>query len=496
MEQDRALPPDPAVLAETHISWVLLSGDHAFKVHKPVRTDFLDRRDRAQRRLACEEEVRVNARLAPDVYRGVGSISLDGEDLEPVVVMRRMPASRRLTALLDSDDGRGLVREVARTVAAFHGRAEVVTSEAAGVVATANALRRRWGEDLAGLREATSGLTGEGDEVEAQLDEIERLADAYIAGRAPLFEERIAAGMVRDGHGDLLAEDIFCLDDGPRILDALAFDAELRTVDVLADVAFLVMDLQRLGHRDLAIAFLRDYCEFSGEHHPGSLAHLYVAQRALVRAKVAAIRQQQDPGAGDEALAFLDQTLDHLVRARVRLVLVGGLPGSGKSTLAGRLSDDHGWVVLSSDEIRRDLRLRKKDIGEDAYGPDAVAAVYRRLLVEAGRLLERGYSVILDASWTSAERREEARALARHHHGSVTELRCAVPLELSRQRIRARARGSTESEATVESVDVLAERVDDWPEALAVDTSETGSHPSGSLPTPMWLRAAVTLRRR
>ena len=188
--------------------------------------------------------------------------------------------------------------------------------------------------------------------------------------------------MVRDGHGDLLAEDIFCLDDGPRILDCLAFDDELRWGDVLGDVAFLVMDLERLGHPDLARSLLADHGEFSGEHHPGSLAHLYVAQRALVRAKVAALRTSQT-GSGKgpttpEVEALLGMAVGHLRRAEVRLALVGGLPGSGKSTLAGRMADELGWVVLSSDAVRRDAGLRYQDLHDpSAYDPATVGAGVR-----------------------------------------------------------------------------------------------------------------------
>ncbi len=478
-------PDRPASLVETHISWVLLSGDRAMKILKPIRTDFLDHSTLDDRRRACAEEVRCNARLAPDVYLGTGALSFAGEELEPVIVMRRMPDDRRLARLLDADDAGELVREVARAVAAFHARAEVADETTAHELASADALVRRWDDDIAGLRAAAGEL-----EVEDRIIRIEDLAHTYLAGRGPLFEDRIARGLVRDGHGDLLAEDIFCLADGPRILDCLAFDPRLRTVDVLADVAFLVMDLQRLGHPDLAIAFLRAYCEFSDEHHPGSLAHLHVAQRALVRAKVAAIRHQQDdPTAGDDVHRYLDQALDHLRRAEPRLVLIGGIPGSGKSTLAERLSREQGWMILSSDETRRDLGLRRRDIGDDAYRPETVARVYDRMLDEAGQLLARGHPVVLDASWSSAAHRESARRVARDHGARLMELRCEATRAVCRSRIAARAPGESESEADPDIVDLLADRSDDWPEALAVDTTEPEERLVLAVTTAaLWLR--------
>src|SRR5207248_5092618 len=168
--------------------------------------------------------------------------------------------------------------------------------------------------------------------------------------------QRIALGAVRDGHGDLQAEDIFCLDDGPRILDCIEFDDRLRHVDVLADVAFLAMDLERLGAPEAAATFLARYREFARESYPPSLAHHYIAARAHVRCKVACLRHRQgDDGGADAARGLLDLTARHLEAARVRLVLVGGLPGTGKSTVAAALADATGWVVLRSDEVRKDV---------------------------------------------------------------------------------------------------------------------------------------------
>lgn len=456
---------DDAASAETHISWLLLRGDRAFKVLKPVRTDVLDFGDVEHRRTACEQEVALNARLAPDVYLGVGSLTLGGDELEPVVVMRRMPASRRLAALLDDPDAAEHVRSVARAVAVFHAGARVLDEDEAVSVASAAALTHRWADDLAGLRDIG------GTDLRDWVERIEAMVLPYLEGRAELFEDRIEWGMVRDGHGDLLAEDIFCLDDGPRILDCLAFSDSLRCGDVLADVAFLVMDLQRLGHPELARRFLHDYCEFSGEHHPGSLAHLYVAQRALVRAKVTALRERQVDGGREAVIGLLELVVDHLQRAQLRTVLVGGLPGSGKSTFAQRMADEFGWTVISSDEVRRDLGLRYADLGgDDAYDPATVARVYEAMRRRGAHLLRHGMSVVLDATWTSAEQRARTREIVGAAGAAILEVRCEAPPEVCQQRIRARGPGSP-SEATPDVVDVLAARRDPWPESLVLDTT-------------------------
>jgi uncharacterized protein len=454
--------PAPPAIAETHISWVILTEDRALKIAKPVVTDVLDQSTVELRRAACAREVELNSRLAPDVYLGVGELMLDEERIEPVVVMRRMPSDRRLSALLDGPDAEDLVRAVARQVSEFHARAEVLDGDTATSAASSAALRRRWEADLAGM------LDVGGTSVSGRVDEARDRARSYIEGRAALLDERIRTGMVRDGHGDLLADDIFCLDDGPRILDCLAFSDELRHGDVLADVAFLVMDLQRLGHGELGRSFLRDYCEFSGEHHPASLSHLYVAQRCLVRAKVGALRAG---GADADVDRLLDMTVDHLDRATVRLVLVGGLPGSGKSTVATGLGDEMGWAVVSSDEVRRDLGLRQADMDESsAYASETVARVYEEMRRRAEDLVAEGISVVLDATWSSEDERERAHAVATEHAAELVELRCDAPLDLCRARVATRT-GPTESEATPAVVDLLQRTHDDWPSAITIDTS-------------------------
>jgi aminoglycoside phosphotransferase family enzyme/predicted kinase len=458
---------------ETHISWVLLAGERAYKIPKPVVTDVVDQGTVERRHAGCARELELNARLAADVYLGVGTIELDGEVLDPVLVMRRMPDDRRLSRLLDGETAGPDLRAVARALAAFHGSASVLQDDQARAVASQDALARRWDADIAGLRAVGDPSMAD------RIDLVHRLALDYVTGRGVLLDERIHDGMIVDGHGDLLADDIFCLDDGPRILDCLAFSDELRCGDVLADVGFLVMDLHRSGHADLGRQFLRWYCEFSGEHHPGSLAHLYVAHRALVRAKVAALRsaQQGRRTAGVEASRLLDLALDHLERATVRVVLVGGLPGSGKSTVAGRFADEFGWAVLSSDEVRRDLGLRTVDIGaEAAYDPATVAAVYDRMRHRAEELVRRGTSVVLDATWSSASERDLLRNAVRGSRSRLVELRCDAPMALCRERVGRRTDPS-HSEATVPVVDLLAERFDTWPEALEVDTSQRQAAP-------------------
>ena len=322
----------PEHVVETHISTVAFDGDVADKRKKAVRFAFVDLSTPELRQAICEREVELNRRFASDVYLGVEDVvDDDGAVVDHAVRMRRMPAERRLSALVRSNaEVAQCVRQVARLMAVAH--AEAATSAEIASVARPAALLRLWEQNLDELEPFVPELLAGGS-----LDEIGLLATQYLEGRSKLLVERIRGGFVLDGHGDLLADDIYCLDDGPRVLDCLEFDDRLRWGDVLYDVGFLAMDLERLGRADLAAAFMRSYREFSAETHPESLEHHYIAYRALVRSKISCLKGS--PADLDEARAYLAQCLRHLQAGQIRLVLVGGLPGTGKSTVAMTLGD-------------------------------------------------------------------------------------------------------------------------------------------------------------
>jgi predicted kinase len=306
--------------------------------------------------------------------------------------------------------------------------------------------------------------------------EIERLVRRYVAGRKRLFDCRIEQGRVVDGHGDLLAEDVFCLDDGPRVLDCLEFDDRLRYVDGLDDAAFLAMDLEQLGAPEAATYFLARYGEYSGDPAPPSLWHHYVAYRAFVRAKVSVIQARQGaPGAEAAARRLASMALRHLRTSAVGLTLVGGLPGSGKSTLSGALADRLGVTLLSSDRMRKELagipaeQSAAADYGEGLYTPEWTARTYAALLERAAALLSSGESVVLDATWSDAAQREAALHLADRTSADLVALHCQVPGELSAARLSTRAPGI--SDAGLDIATAMAAREPPWPEAVPVDTS-------------------------
>jgi aminoglycoside phosphotransferase family enzyme/predicted kinase len=469
-------PGPPADVRETHIGVVFLLGDRAYKVKKPVTTGFLDFSTPQRRLAACRREVELNRRLAPDVYLGVSSVSdaawppgTAPEAVEHLVVMRRMPDDRRLSALVRRGAPvQGHLRALARSVAAFHAsarRGPEITHEGGR-----DALGARWAANVAEVR--TSGAVLAADLVDA----VDRLSRRFLAGREPLLADRCARGRIVDGHGDLMADDVFCLDDGPRALDCLEFDDRLRYLDGLDDVALLAMDLERLGRLDLAAAWLDAYVEFSGDPAPVALRHHYVAYRAFVRAKVACLRSLQgDAAAAARAGRDADIALRHLESGAVRLALIGGLPGTGKSTVAGALADRVGAVLLSSDRIRKELAgLDPYDdasapYGEGLYTPARTDELYGQVLHRAGELLARGESVVVDASWTQRRHRRAAEEVARHTHSDLVQLHCTAPDDVARERVATRAR--TASDATEAVATAIAGHADPWPEARIVLTT-------------------------
>jgi uncharacterized protein len=461
-----------AEVRETHVSTLFFVGDRVYKCKKPVRFGFIDLRRRTAREQACRREVELNRRLAEDVYLGTADvIGTDGRPCDHLVVMQRMPENRRLSTLLASGvDTRRQLRAVARTVAVFH--ASAPTSPAISEAGAWSSVVANWDDNFREMRRFTGSV------LDSDLaHRIERLVRRYLAGREVLFAERIGGGFVRDGHGDLLAEDIFCLDDGPRILDCLEFADRLRYGDVLADVAFLAMDLERLGHPDLAARFLDEYAEFSGEHHPASLAHHYIAYRAHVRAKVACLRHEQgDSAAVQDAHRLLEIAYSHLERGRIVLVLIGGLPGTGKSTLASLLGRSLGWTVLRSDEVRRDVSgsgPAAEVYAHRHYSPDTTAQTYQEILRRAEQLLLRGESVVVDASLIDARWRSLAAAVAQRTSTDLVELHCEVPVGVAARRIMARlSRGDDISDATPEIAARMAVHEASWPSAISIDTNQ------------------------
>ena len=311
--------------------------------------------------------------------------------------------------------------------------------------------------------------------------DVDGLINRFLRGRRPLFDARIAAGRVCDGHGDLLADDIFCTRDGPRVLDCIEFDDQLRWTDTLADVAFLAMDLERLGRSDLARRFLDHYAVAAGDDWAASLEHQYVAHRAAVRAKVACLRHGQgDDTAAARAGALIAMAWAHLRTGRVRLVLVGGPPGTGKSTIARGIAAETSWTVIRSDVVRKELAGMAAHadahaaLDHDLYSLPFTTRTYEALLDRAGEALESGLSVLLDASWSDPGWRRRAGDLAANTSSELIALQCDAPAAVALERVDARAHARDDaSDADTAIAAVMRERFAPWPDARVIDTATT-----------------------
>jgi uncharacterized protein len=466
---------------ETHTGVVVLAGDRAYKAKKPVLTGFLDFRTPEQRERACLREVELNSRLSPDSYLGVAHLTdPTGGPAEPVVVMRRYHDDDRLASMVlrgPDESVRSALDTIAAVLADFHDQA----TRAPGINAqgTAGAVDRRFRENLSELNHyASTSLSGA---FFASLARIQRLAADFSLGRASLFQRRIEEGCIVDGHGDLLADDIFYVDGEPALLDCLEFDDKLRYIDRIDDAAFLAMDLEFLGRNDLGDYFLERYAVHSGDTAPSSLRNFYIAYRAVVRAKVDCVRLSQGKSqAAQDVAQHLAIASRHLENAGVRLALIGGNPGTGKSTVARALAEKVGAQVISTDDVRRELRESGVISGESGvlneglYRRNNVRTVYEVALDRARTLLGNGQSVILDGTWRNPQTRAQAHRIAKETFSALVELRCLAAENMTAHRITTRPAGN--SDVTPEIAAALAGQQGDWDTAHPVDTSRSLEH--------------------
>jgi aminoglycoside phosphotransferase family enzyme/predicted kinase len=390
-------PPDRVDVRETHISSVFLAGDRAYKLKKPLVLPFLDYGTPQRRREMCEEEVRLNRRLAPDLYLGVRAVaeSADGlvlaaEDdpraVDYLVEMRRFDEQRTLAAKLERGElKRGEIVAVARMLAEFHARARRVAAVGVPVLAVGRRMAENFHELLAIVEQRA--------EIERVLS-LERFAHAWVVAHAQMLDARARRGFVRDVHGDLRAEHVL-LDETVQVVDCIEFDRAPRELDVADDLAFLVMDLTASGGERFARTLVDAYRDAGGDPGEDRLIAFYAAYRALVRAKVALLRAAQHPASSSEhghesaaARDLLAVAERFAWRARLPLVIViCGVPAAGKSHLAEALAGVSGLPHLSSDVTRK----RLAGIRSHQRAPSAVySADFNRLTyAELGRRAAR-----------------------------------------------------------------------------------------------------------
>jgi len=444
-----------AQVVETHISWVLLAGDTAWKLKKPVRLPFVDYSTPELRRHFCAEEVRLNRRLAPGVYLGVSRVTGpgdapafdgDGEVLDYAVRMRRFPAGALFSEQLAAGTLEpAAVDQLAARIAAFHLQA----AACAAAPGPDDGLAQRARAALAGSRPLL------------QQDAYAAL-QAWIDAEAPaaqaLWSAR-AAGHARECHGDLHLANVLSLDGGVAAFDCIEFDAALRCIDVVEEVAFTLMDFAARGQPGLGWRFLNGWLEPTGEYEGLPGLRLCLVYRALVRAMVEHLREPRGPA----ALRYAGEALRWSAPARPRLVITHGLPGSGKTYLSQRLLEREGAIRIRSDVERKRLhgleRLADSQrSGVAIYTAEATTRTYGRLCELAGTLLAAGLTVVLDAAFLRRAERVQAHAVAERAGVPFAILACEAPLPVLRERIRARRGDASEADvAVLERLAVTAE---------------------------------------
>jgi aminoglycoside phosphotransferase family enzyme/predicted kinase len=458
---------------ETHISHVLLSGEYAYKIKKPLDLGFLDFSTLDKRRHVCQEEVRLNRRLAPTYYLGVvpvtGSpaaphVNGTGEAIEYAVKMRqfspdstldRLEAQGRMTA--------SQVETIATTIARFHLQA----CARAGEDSSWGDPEHVWQPVVQNFLQISPRLSGSADR--QQLDTLQRWSEAEHARLAPLMAARKRDGFIRECHGDLHLGNLAWVDHKLLVFDCLEFNPELRWIDIQSEIAFCYMDLLQRGHPDWAWLFLNTWLEETGDHGGLALLRYYAVYRALVRVKVAVLRAGQTTGAEHEtvlteARAILDLATTLTRPLPLRLDITHGLSGSGKTTVTQTLMQTPGAVRLRSDVERKrlaglDARARSgSGVGEQLYAADATRRTYAHLAQLAGDVLDAGWPVIVDATFTARWQRDLLRELAQSRGVAFHILDFQVPEATLRERILQRSR--TGSDASEAGLDVLQHQLD------------------------------------
>jgi aminoglycoside phosphotransferase family enzyme/predicted kinase len=479
--------PSRVTRITTHISWVFLTDREVWKLKRPVGYGFVDYRTLSQRRAACEDEVRLNRRLAPDVYLGVVPVRLgpdgygfgaEGAVVDYAVRMRRLPDERSAEALLRAGAlTPDHLAQLATRLARFF--AEAAPAPSMGSIAV---IRTNVVENFAQAEPFVGRLLSRDT-----FDVVRRWQLGVLEQHADRFEARVAQGRIRDGHGDLRLEHVYFEAAGPIVIDCVEFSERLRAGDAASDAAFLVMELTARGRRELGERFLADLARESDDHDLYGVVDFYASYRAWVRGKIAALLAADASTSPDRSLRKAEEarSLFELARSYVEaapgapfVMAVGGLIGSGKTTLAEALGRATSIPVVSADRVRKALAgvAALERAPADAYTPAFSRRTFDELFRRAGVVLESGRSVVLDATFRARDLRLRARDLARAHGGRFLFVETTCDDATLRERLRRRAAGPSVSdagEALLEQVRAAFEPVTelDPEEHVRVDTA-------------------------
>jgi aminoglycoside phosphotransferase family enzyme/predicted kinase len=447
----------PIEVVQTHISVVLLGRTIALKLKKPLDFGFLNYTTLEKRRMACEAEVVLNRRLCPDVYLGVqpvvereGVVHLGGagEVLDYAVLMRRLPQARMLDSMVQNGSvTETIVARVAHKLAEFHRHAR--RGPEINEFGSSKVLARNWQENFEQVAPfVDETISGE------KLEAIRQWVEHWIDKNLSMLQERIDAGHICDGHGDVRCESICIRDeteDGLCLFDCIEFNERFRYGDVVGEVAFLASDLDAYGRPDLGYLFAEQYSAFSGDEQLFSLLPFYRCYRAFVRGKVLSFRlaepefsKMEKHEAAMRARTYFDWASRYATPLCAPTVIaVTGLSGSGKTTLARAIAGELGLRVVSSDALRAEIfgvEKKASPYGRNCYSDEANLRVYKRMLDRAQEYLRAGNGVVLDATFLRTADREAARRMARAERAAWRLIVCTASTEIVRTRLARRAR--------------------------------------------------------
>lgn len=453
----------PVETMETHISRIFLAGGRAFKMKRAVKLPYADFSTPDLRLAACQKEVELNSKTAPGLYLGArritrsadGTLAFDGDGplVDAAVEMKRFPQQALLDRMAEADElTPDLMTRTARIIARFHEQVPVVHA-GGGAANLAGVL------DINKAGFATSHVFGE-KEVEG-LDAAFRTALSY---HAATLNQRELAGKVRRCHGDLHLRNICLLDNEPCLFDCIEFNDQIATVDVLYDLAFLLMDLWHRDLPDLANLVMNRYLDETGNEDGFILLPLFMAVRAAVRAHVTAtqVEEGSDPPVklAGEARAYFDLATDLLKERPSRLITIGGLSGSGKTTVAEALAAHAGAPpgarIVESDRIRKSLHGVPPEtrLPAEAYRPEVSDRVYREMARRTGDILAGGGSVVADAVFDRVETRERIERAAADCNRPFLGIWLETAPGILRRRVEQRSAGPSDA-----TIDVLSRQL-------------------------------------
>lgn len=448
----------PIEMKQTHISILLLSRNYVIKLKKPVDFDFLDYTTLKKRLKACEDEIRLNRRLCPDTYIGLGRVIEvngqirfssgagrgEGTIIDYCVLMRRLPDELMLDRMVENNTvTETVIDRVAERLCEFH-RTALRGPQIAKWGSLAE-IRHNWEENFI-QTEPFIGRTISAATYEA----IRSWTNGEIEMKADLFNRRAREGWIVDGHGDVRCESVCVKDDVICIYDCIEFNDRFRCGDVASEAAFLAMDLDARGRPDLSYFFTEAYQRRSGDLDFFTLLPFYRCYRAFVRGKVLGFRlneaefnEEERRTASARAANFFDLAWRYASRLRKPSVIaVGGLPGIGKTALARAIAGELGLRVVSADATRQSLfgaAKKQAKYGEGAYTVEANRLTYQKLIEAAGESLKEGHSVVLDATFRDVAALVKARLLAAEAGAQWRLIECHLAPELVRSRLAERA---------------------------------------------------------